>query len=119
MDIKDLNDNSPVFERQSYTMAVTENTTVGATVGLVKATDQDIGNNGLVIYKFMQADIGMMLHIVVTQNAILMHLLFMWRQQWRLPPPPNNFRLAKCDTRFRSSSSQEAIKNSVQVSVLA
>ena len=32
--------------------------------------------------------------------------------------PPNNFRPAKCDARFMSSSSQEAIKNNQQVSVL-
>ena len=31
---------------------------------------------------------------------------------------PNNFRLAKCDTQFITSRSQEAIKNNVQVSVL-
>ena len=37
---------------------------------------------------------------------------------WRRQSPPNNFRLSKCDGRFISSSSQEAIKNSIQVSVL-
>ena len=32
--------------------------------------------------------------------------------------PPNKFSFAKCDARFISSSSQEAIKNNVQVSEL-
>ena len=67
MKITDLNDNSPVFERQSYSMAVSENATVGATVGSVKATDRDIGNNGLVIYKFIKADIGIILYIAVVK----------------------------------------------------
>ena len=33
--------------------------------------------------------------------------------------PPNNFRLSKCDARFVSSGSQAAIKNNVEVSILA
>ena len=41
------------------------------------------------------------------------------RKARRGSPPPNNFRLAKCDARFISSSSHEAIKNNVKVSVLA
>ena len=33
--------------------------------------------------------------------------------------PPNNFRLAKCDAQFISSSSRKAIRNNVQGSILA
>ena len=58
MEIKDLNDNLPIFERQSYKMEISEHSTAGATVGVVKATDQDVGYNGIVTYKFLQADIG-------------------------------------------------------------
>ena len=44
--------------------------------------------------------------------------------QWRQPRgegtvAPNNFRIAKCDSVFISSSSQEAIKNKVQASIVA
>ena len=35
------------------------------------------------------------------------------------PPPPNNFKLVKCDAQFISSSLQEAIKKNVHVSTLA
>ena len=58
MEIKDLNDNLPIFERPSYKMDISEYSAAGATVGIVKATDRDIGYNGIVAYKFLQADIG-------------------------------------------------------------
>ena len=41
-----------------------------------------------------------------------------WGRGNREQSSSNNFRLAKCNTQFFSSSSQEAVKNQVQVSAL-
>lgn len=44
--VSDANDNDPVFSQQSYKFAVEENLPRGALVGILKATDKDLGNNG-------------------------------------------------------------------------
>uniref|UniRef100_A0A8C7P4Y4 FAT atypical cadherin 1a n=1 Tax=Oncorhynchus mykiss TaxID=8022 RepID=A0A8C7P4Y4_ONCMY len=48
--VKDLNDNKPVFESDPYEAVVVENLPDGTPVIQVKATDQDSGTNGQVIY---------------------------------------------------------------------
>uniref|UniRef100_A0AAZ3QH85 Protocadherin Fat 1 n=1 Tax=Oncorhynchus tshawytscha TaxID=74940 RepID=A0AAZ3QH85_ONCTS len=48
--VKDLNDNKPVFESDPYEAVVVENLPAGTPVIQVKATDQDSGTNGQVIY---------------------------------------------------------------------
>ncbi|XP_051939687.1 protocadherin Fat 1a isoform X1 [Hippocampus zosterae] len=48
--VKDLNDNEPVFESDPYRAVVVENLPGGAQVVQVKATDLDSGTNGLVLY---------------------------------------------------------------------
>uniref|UniRef100_A0A3Q3D844 FAT atypical cadherin 1a n=1 Tax=Hippocampus comes TaxID=109280 RepID=A0A3Q3D844_HIPCM len=48
--VKDLNDNEPVFESDPYQAVVVENLPGGAQVVQVKATDLDSGTNGLVLY---------------------------------------------------------------------
>ncbi|XP_041711685.2 protocadherin Fat 1a isoform X3 [Coregonus clupeaformis] len=48
--VKDLNDNKPVFEADPYEAVVVENLPDGTPVIQVKATDQDSGTNGQVIY---------------------------------------------------------------------
>ncbi|XP_026158683.1 protocadherin Fat 1a isoform X2 [Mastacembelus armatus] len=48
--VKDLNDNKPVFESYPYEAVVVENLPSGAQVIQVKATDQDSGTNGHVVY---------------------------------------------------------------------
>ena len=52
MNITDINDNRPVFSESTYETAVVENTTVGETVHIVMATDQDSGTNGEITYEF-------------------------------------------------------------------
>ncbi|CAL8106930.1 unnamed protein product [Orchesella dallaii] len=54
--ILDFNDQKPVFisPSQNYTIRVPENATVGSTILQVRAVDSDIGNNGVVRYKFRQ-----------------------------------------------------------------
>ncbi|KAA8594619.1 hypothetical protein FQN60_011754 [Etheostoma spectabile] len=48
--VKDLNDNKPVFESHPYEAVIVENLPSGAQVIQVKATDQDSGTNGHVVY---------------------------------------------------------------------
>uniref|UniRef100_A0A667WI06 FAT atypical cadherin 1a n=1 Tax=Myripristis murdjan TaxID=586833 RepID=A0A667WI06_9TELE len=48
--VKDLNDNKPVFESDPYEAVTVENLPSGTPVIQVKATDQDSGTNGQVIY---------------------------------------------------------------------
>lgn len=43
INIKDVNDNAPMFNPSSYSGQVTENSTVGTTVLKVAATDMDSG----------------------------------------------------------------------------
>ena len=47
--VQDLNDNAPIFDPMSYSDEVYENVTVGSTVLTVSATDQDGGNECLVL----------------------------------------------------------------------
>ena len=48
--ITDSNDNSPKFEKPSYSISVPEDLQVGSVVLNVSATDADEGDNGLVVY---------------------------------------------------------------------
>ncbi|XP_034043514.1 LOW QUALITY PROTEIN: protocadherin Fat 1a [Thalassophryne amazonica] len=48
--VKDLNDNKPVFESDPYEAVVAENLPSGTLVMQVKATDQDSGTNGHIVY---------------------------------------------------------------------
>ncbi|XP_063045458.1 protocadherin alpha-3-like [Engraulis encrasicolus] len=52
IDVLDVNDNSPVFTKESYTVSLNENAPVGTTVMRVNATDLDNGPNGEVFYAF-------------------------------------------------------------------
>ncbi|XP_026095425.1 protocadherin gamma-A5-like isoform X5 [Carassius auratus] len=48
--ISDVNDNAPVFQRQSYTAYVMENNSPGVSILSVKAHDKDSGNNARISY---------------------------------------------------------------------
>lgn len=48
--VEDLNDNSPHFSSESYTITVFENTEIGTYVGKLLATDADTGVNGAIVY---------------------------------------------------------------------
>ncbi|XP_028444578.1 protocadherin alpha-7-like [Perca flavescens] len=52
VDVSDVNDNPPVFTRDSYTVQLEENSPFGTTVIQVNATDLDEGSNGEVVYSF-------------------------------------------------------------------
>ncbi|XP_068176860.1 protocadherin Fat 1a isoform X1 [Antennarius striatus] len=48
--LKDLNDNKPVFESDPYEAVIVENLPSGTKVIQIRATDQDSGTNGQVVY---------------------------------------------------------------------
>ncbi len=50
IDVLDINDNVPVFTKDSYTVTLNENAPLGTTVVQVNATDLDEGKNGEVVY---------------------------------------------------------------------
>ncbi|KAK6173202.1 hypothetical protein SNE40_016698 [Patella caerulea] len=52
VNVRDVNDNPPVFHKDKYTINVAENTRVNSIIGRVKATDKDIVENGRVSYRF-------------------------------------------------------------------
>lgn len=51
--IVDINDNSPVFEKDHYDFKFLENLPVGSKIGQIKATDLDSGLNGQIKYSFV------------------------------------------------------------------
>ncbi|XP_067313957.1 protocadherin alpha-7-like [Pseudorasbora parva] len=50
IDVLDINDNVPVFTKETYTVIMNENAPVGTTIVQMNATDSDEGQNGQVIY---------------------------------------------------------------------
>ncbi|XP_049441893.1 protocadherin alpha-3-like isoform X5 [Epinephelus fuscoguttatus] len=52
IDVLDVNDNMPVFTKDTYSAVLQENAPVGTTVIQVNATDLDDGPNGEVVYSF-------------------------------------------------------------------
>ncbi|KAG9335341.1 hypothetical protein JZ751_005343 [Albula glossodonta] len=52
VDVRDVNDNLPVFSKDIYSVTLNENAPVGTTVIQVNATDLDEGMNGEVAYSF-------------------------------------------------------------------
>ncbi|CAL1547411.1 unnamed protein product, partial [Lymnaea stagnalis] len=52
VNIRDVNDNAPVFSENTYEITLTEQAQVGAVVGQVTATDADDKDNAVVTYRF-------------------------------------------------------------------
>ncbi|XP_076020973.1 protocadherin alpha-8-like [Genypterus blacodes] len=52
IDVLDVNDNLPVFTKDSYSVSLRENSPIGTTIVQVNATDLDGGLNGEVVYSF-------------------------------------------------------------------
>ncbi|XP_074645849.1 cadherin EGF LAG seven-pass G-type receptor 2-like [Tubulanus polymorphus] len=50
--VEDVNDNAPVFEKQSYNGLINEKVPIGTSVLKISASDQDSGQNGNIHYTF-------------------------------------------------------------------
>nr|XP_048717663.1 protocadherin gamma-B1-like isoform X14 [Caretta caretta] len=57
LQISDINDNVPVFEKPSYTAYVPENNPSGASVFSVKASDRDLDRNARVTYSILSGNL--------------------------------------------------------------
>ncbi|XP_062986153.1 protocadherin gamma-B5-like isoform X14 [Elgaria multicarinata webbii] len=55
--ISDINDNSPAFEKSSYTAYLPENNPSGASIFRVKASDTDLGRNAQITYSILSSTI--------------------------------------------------------------
>ncbi|XP_067852702.1 protocadherin-10-like [Heptranchias perlo] len=53
--ISDVNDNAPRFTRSSFTMYVTENNAIGASIGFLSAIDPDLNQNGRLSYSILDS----------------------------------------------------------------
>ena len=54
--IEDSNDNSPVFNSSPYVFNLIENSSIGSTVGVLQASDSDIGTNAQLTFSSMDTD---------------------------------------------------------------
>ncbi|XP_037763055.1 protocadherin gamma-B5 isoform X4 [Chelonia mydas] len=57
LQISDVNDNAPVFEKPSYTAYVPENNPSGASIFSVKASDRDLDQNARVTYSILSSNL--------------------------------------------------------------
>nr|XP_025039208.1 protocadherin gamma-B5-like [Pelodiscus sinensis] len=57
LQISDVNDNAPVFEKPSYSAYVPENNPSGASILSVKASDRDLDGNARVTYSILRSSI--------------------------------------------------------------
>ncbi|CAM5133724.1 unnamed protein product, partial [Eretmochelys imbricata] len=57
LQISDINDNAPVFEKSSYTAYVPENNPSGASIFSVKASDRDLDRNARVTYSILSSNV--------------------------------------------------------------
>ncbi|KAL2077314.1 hypothetical protein ACEWY4_026818 [Coilia grayii] len=58
LSVADVNDNPPVFNKQSYIAHVTENNSQGSSVTTVTATDPDWRQNGTVFYSLLPGEVN-------------------------------------------------------------
>ncbi|XP_022242412.1 fat-like cadherin-related tumor suppressor homolog [Limulus polyphemus] len=56
--LSDVNDNSPEFERDIYTVTIPEDSKVGTLVTKVHAVDKDLGKNRKIVYSFVDSANG-------------------------------------------------------------
>nr|XP_048717669.1 protocadherin gamma-B5-like isoform X19 [Caretta caretta] len=57
LQISDINDNAPVFEKPSYTAYMPENNPSGASIFSVKASDRDLDRNARVTYSILSSNL--------------------------------------------------------------
>ena len=69
VDVLDVNDNSPVFERRGYDASIVENAPPRTVVARVVATDADAGLNGQVVYELSSLTASSFGHVFAVTNT--------------------------------------------------
>jgi len=69
VEVLDVNDNSPVFERHEYQSTVVENAPPRTVVARVVATDSDAGLNGQIVYEFSSPTASSFGHVFAVTNS--------------------------------------------------
>uniref|UniRef100_A0A4W5NQS5 Protocadherin 2 alpha a 15 n=1 Tax=Hucho hucho TaxID=62062 RepID=A0A4W5NQS5_9TELE len=73
VDVLDVNDNTPVFTKEVYSVTLNENAPLGTTVIQINATDLDEGSNGEIIYSFAN-DVGgrnsVTFYLIITLGSV-------------------------------------------------
>ncbi|XP_078509585.1 protocadherin alpha-7-like isoform X4 [Lissotriton helveticus] len=62
--VQDVNDNTPVFDSELYTVKVPENTALGTLLIKVNATDLDEGTNSQILYSFSSRTLSSIKHLL-------------------------------------------------------
>uniref|UniRef100_A0A8C6XA64 Cadherin domain-containing protein n=1 Tax=Naja naja TaxID=35670 RepID=A0A8C6XA64_NAJNA len=57
LEISDINDNAPTFEKSSYTVYVAENNPASSSIFSIKAVDPDLGRNARITYSILTSKI--------------------------------------------------------------
>ncbi|KAH0618132.1 hypothetical protein JD844_017118 [Phrynosoma platyrhinos] len=57
LQISDINDNAPAFEKSSYNLYVPENSLSGASIFTIRASDPDVGQNAQITYSVLSSNI--------------------------------------------------------------
>ncbi|CAG9579028.1 unnamed protein product [Danaus chrysippus] len=74
VNVVDANDNDPAFSQASYEFLVEENQKVGAFVGKISATDEDIGDNAVIKYSLFPSNTSFVVNPstgVITAKEVL------------------------------------------------
>ncbi|XP_006006530.1 cadherin-6 [Latimeria chalumnae] len=67
--LTDVNDNPPRFPQSTYHLSTPESAPVGSSIGRIKATDADIGENAKVDYNIIDGDGLEMFDIITDKNT--------------------------------------------------
>ena len=74
IDVLDLNDNTPMFDRGLYSVAVSENAPVNFIIATVTATDADSSSNGVVTYNIAQGNNDGLFRIDPNNGSVILTL---------------------------------------------
>ncbi|KAH8413012.1 hypothetical protein KR009_007416 [Drosophila setifemur] len=69
VDVQDVNDNPPVFEREEYSVNVSESRAINAQIIQVNASDLDTGNNARITYRIVDAGVDNVTNSISTSDV--------------------------------------------------
>lgn len=70
--VLDANDNDPIFSKNSYEFDIEENLQRGVRVGVVTATDVDIGSNAAIKYNLIPSNTSFQINPITGKSFIIL-----------------------------------------------